>query len=319
MGKEMEAVMGRSAKPRAKPTPLAAALMLCCLLARAEGGLGEHVARGFEALDRNRPEEALVCFLKARRENPESAPLQCYVGLGYFKTGNREAALEFFERAARSDGSIVDSAFLFYRASCYRALGLPEIERRGWQAVIEWDPASSFADAARKALTGTGRRAPPVRRLLEAGLDAWNTYPHAATAYFREAVTREGSEWRAEARVFLACSLNSAGRYEEVLALDMDIAGGHALGAVLRLQHAMALVGLGRWKPALSVLARIDHQTTVAAQSEYLKALCLIEIGREDEAAISLVELSKPFGKEMINSLISLAEIHMRRRSLRPQ
>ena len=90
---------------------------MMCAVAAPESVIDKRVARGFAALEKNQHEKALKYFLKAHEENPLSAQIECYVGLGYFKTGKYDQTIEYCERAALHDPSVVDSAFLFYRAS----------------------------------------------------------------------------------------------------------------------------------------------------------------------------------------------------------
>jgi len=296
----------------------AIALLLCGAAPRRGLAADDPVAAGFAALERDRPREALAHFIAASRANPASARNLCYVGLGYFKAGDFENALEYFERSLQQDPSLVDSAFLFYRANCYRALGLRSMERTAWKALIDWDPRSRFADAGREAAaSGRRERAPQSRALLERGLDVWHKLPHAAAAYFREAASQQESQWRTEARVFLACALNTIERHEEVLQLEPAPESDAALAGLMELQRAAALAGLERWDEAMAALQKRSFESVVRGQAEYLKSLCLIQLGRQEEATDALAALKRVFSTEAVAHLVTLAEVHMQHRALK--
>ena len=271
--------------------------------------LSAWVSKGFQALADDEPRRALECFQKAREEMPSAAEVDCYVGLGHFKNAQYEQAIEFFDRAARRDASIVDSAFLFYRASAHRALGLRGLEIEAWNALVEWDPDSSFAEAARRAADEAVRRDPSsAESLLGAGLKAQYTWPNAAAAYFREALGEAGGEWAGEIAVHLICALNRAGRCEEALAMEAPVLEDGGLREIWVLQRALALAGLSRWEEAAAELESAAEDA--GPQAEYLRALCRVHLGGEGEATAVARNLEGLLEKEMTDTLTRLAQQH---------
>jgi len=271
----------------------------------------ESVIRGFEALEENRCPEALEHFLKAHRDNPFSAAVECYVGLGYFKTGEFALALDRYERAADRDESVIDSAFIFYRASCLRALGLVDAERKEWRELAEWDPDSKFAGVAREALRKfAGRRPAPARSLLGAGLKLWDNAPYAAAVFFREARERQDAECSDEASLYLASALNRTGRYNEVLAMEGDISDRELRG-LWRMQQVLAHVGLEQWDAALETLGRIEDSDIVSSQAGYLRALCQIRAGEQEKALAAIPNLAPRIETELMDVLVRLAQFNV--------
>ena len=274
--------------------------------------LNEWVLKGFDALNEGRNERALECFLKAHEENPYAPDpaVECYVGLGCFKTGQYREALEYYERAALHDPAVADSAFLFYRASCLRALGLVQLERDAWREVIAWDPESRFAQTAREALAGDADRQPAAPRdLIDTGRIHWDTLPHAAIAYFREAYDRPVGSHTPLAGICLAYSLNRTGQYEALIALPDKVRDSHELADGWHLQRALARFGLEQWESTLEELAAVGADPALAAQADYVRTLCRIHLGDRREADASLPRLAQAFDAEAMDLLSRLAQL----------
>lgn len=281
---------------------------LWCPVSRADTVFNDLVVRGFEALDGNRNEKALHCFLEALEANPDSAQVESCVGLGYFKTEAYDQALEHYERAVLRDPTVVDSAFLFYRASCYRGMGLVRLELKEWQRLTQWDPDSRFARVAREAIADrTGEEGPTPDELLAAGLDILVAAPNAAAACFREALLRSGRNRHGEALLYLGSALNRADRHKEALSLQGRTGMDPGLAGAWHMQHALALTGLERWEEALEVLESIGNDDTVAQQADYVETVCRIQLGQHDEALASLPSLESRFERDMVAALRRLA------------
>ena len=254
---------------------------IACVNVRA--GQIDPVIEGFQLLEAGHLKNALKKFNKALKTQPDSAEIRTYVGLGHFKLGNYEDALEAFEQARVRDPSIGDSAFLFYRASCLRALGLPRQERDAWQAVIEWDSRSRFARQAQDALREPRKSvAIDSETLIENGLSHWEDKPLLAAAYLNEAVGLPDSP--AAAVAYLAAAFNQAGDYQSVVELDGQHRVPEKQHHLWQIQLAVARMGLEQWDDAKSALQDVPEESKWGRKARYLQALCLLRMGNNDEA-----------------------------------
>jgi len=258
-------------------------------LSSADTSLNEWVVKGFNALEQNKSDNALRYFEKAHKEHPYSHEIECYVGLGHFKNGNFALALEHYTRAAQGDPTLVDSAFLFYRASCYRALGLVSLEHDAWQHVREWDPDSEFAKTARRALSEPTREAPTIDVLLSAGLELLDAdKPYAAAAYFTEGYNQPNRN-SSDAILCLAMALNETGQYDATLELKNRMADKHA--DLMLLLRAYAFMMKDDYQHALNELDGIADKDDVALRADRMRVLCNIRAGRQDESARGIERL----------------------------
>jgi tetratricopeptide (TPR) repeat protein len=258
-----------------------------CLVAlagsSARAGQIDPVVEGFQLLEAGHVEGALKKFKKALKAQPESAEIRTYVGLGNFKLGNFEEALEAFDQARVRDASLADSALLFYRASCLRALGLARQERDAWQAVIEWDPRSRFARQAQDALRKPGNQSPPdPETLIENGLSHWQDKPLVAAAYLNEAVGLQDSPSSVVA--YLAAAFNQAGDYQSVIDLGDHHRVPETQYPLWQIQLAVARMGLEQWDGAKSALQEVPDESRWGRKARYLQALCLLRLGESDQA-----------------------------------
>jgi tetratricopeptide (TPR) repeat protein len=278
--------------------------------ALAATGLNKWVVKGFDSLQNDKPQKALKYFQKAMSEHPESARYECYLGLGYFKSGLYDKALNHYARAAQRDPSIIDSAFLFYKASCYRALGLVALERSAWKGVIRWDPNSKFADTAMQGLNDSVMREPAsIDTLLATGRKLWDTIPHVATAYYREAYMQPGQARTSEAAMQLVHALNRTGRHEEVLALRSAIPETDELAELWDFQRVLAMIGMNDWSTALAELGSKTFSEDVAKLSDYLQVLCQIKLGHRQDVAAAIPKLEKSVNPDMVAVLKQFALI----------
>ena len=279
-----------------------------CRSACAEAAFNQWVIRGFDALERDQAAEALTCFIEARKANPFSAVLDSYLGLGYFKSEDYVNAFEYYTRAATREATVVDSAFLFYQASTLRALGLVLAERAAWRQLAEWDPDSKFSKLAREALAEASSRRPAgTEALLGEGLRVWDASPHTAVAFFREAHQVGDDNWTEKTALYLASALNRTGQYQDVLAMQ-NPAGNADSSGLWQMQQVLALVGLEQWESALDRIAAIEKSDLVAAHADYLRALCQIRLGAQDDALAAIPALSPRIETELMEALVRLAQ-----------
>ncbi len=289
-----------------------AVVVLLCLLpfSTHAASADTWVSRGFKALDKNQPSKALAYFEKALETGTASAELDTYIGLAHYKGESFNEALNAFERASARDPDVVDGAFLFYRANCFRALGLFVSEQRAWKALVAWDPDSRFADMARKALA-QGLSGPPAGAvdLVETGNEICDPLPYASIAYFSEASLMPSGDSRDDAMVYLAYALNRTQQHEKVLALKPRTAIAGALSGIWNMQRVLAYAGLSRWGDAMAELNRVPASDEIAAQAEYLKTVCRIKMGHMPATARPVPELARVIDSEALNALTRLAHI----------
>ena len=272
--------------------------------ALAEASLNTWVVKGFDALKRNQADKALRHFEKAQRDNPYSHEIECYAGLGHFKTGDYTEALEHFTRAEQGDPTLVDSAFLFYSASCYRALGLVSLEREAWERVKEWDPDSSFAETARRALSEPTRDTPSIEALLSTGRELlYADKTHAAVAHFTE-----GYKTTADATIFHAVALNETGQYDEMLKLQNSMDATHKDMGLWQIQRAFAFMMTDALDSAMDELDAIENTGDMALRRDKLRILCNIQSGRQEESAAGMQRLVSNTGVEDLEVFRRLVE-----------
>jgi tetratricopeptide (TPR) repeat protein len=286
--------------------PIVAATALVPALSLADASLNAWVVKGFNALEHNKSDKALRYFENAQRENPYSHEIECYVGLGHFKKGDYVQALEHYTRAAQGDPTLVDSAFLFYRASCYRALGLVSLEREAWEHVREWDPDSEFAKTAHRALSEPMREAPTIDALLTTGLELLDTdKPYAAAAYFTEGYNQPDRN-TSDATLCLAMALNETGQYDDTLKLKDRMAAEHTdLWLLLR---AYAFMMKDDYERALNELDGIADRGNVSLRADRMRVLCNIRAGRQDESTEGIQRLVSNTGAADVDVFRRLLE-----------
>jgi tetratricopeptide (TPR) repeat protein len=284
--------------------------------ATAETGLNKSIIRGFDALQNDKPQKALKYFQKAYSKQPDSAQFECYLGLGHFKNGSYDEALHHYVRAAQRDPSVVDSAFLYYKASCYRALGLVTLERSAWKGIIQWDPDSKFADTAMQGLNDSASREPAsIDAIIASGLKLMDhpmpekRLAYAATEYFREAYLQPKNPRSSESASYLGYALNKTGRHQDVLSLSPNIQTSDALASLWNMQRVLAMVGMKNWTSALAALEEVQGKTDVADQAEYLRIVCQFNLGHRNEAVAAMPKIGKTFDSEMVAVLNRLAQI----------
>ncbi len=279
-------------------------------------GLNRWVIKGFDAIQNDKPEKALRHFQQACDADPASAQYECYLGLAHFKNGSFNEALHHYARAAHRDPSVIDSAFLYYKASCYRALGLVTLERAAWKGVIQWDPDSKFADTAMRGLNDSATRTPAsVEAIIASGsalipvANPGKWLEFAATEYFREAFLQPENEFSTHAAVALAQGLNLTQRHQDVLDLERRIDAGHDLVHDWEVQRALAMMGMGDWTAALESLSGTDFSPHIAANAEYLRIICNLELGNREEALAVLPSGGNDADTQILATLNRLAQI----------
>lgn len=272
-------------------------------------GAADPVVEGFRHLEAGHPKKALALFERALSRNPASPELLTYAGLGHFKNQHYPEALEAFDQARSREPNIVDSAFLFYRASTLRALGLGVMEREAWGEVIAFDPHSRFARQARLAREEQGKQERHATRdLVDNGLLHWDDRPMVAAAYFREALARGPDAGAARVQTYLAAVLNQSGQYRAVVELGQRYTPPPGQRAEWDIQMAAAQMGLREWERATQVLSRVPPGSEWHRKVQYMQALCLVRLDRGDQAETVLQDLSPEAIPGMENELRALQE-----------
>lgn len=262
-----------------------------------------HHALGRLYLAEHELNKAVDQFDKALHLDERSAPLHCDYGVALMEMGQADqlkgaagkafeefaSSLEHLNRALDLDRSMLEA--LFNRALCKQLLMLYQEAEKDWQAYIEKDPNSKWADEARQKLEAlkarTVQSSQNREQAFQAFLDAYKA-------------NDEGQAWK------LICqSRDSTGGFIEDRLADayLDSAGSGAGERAKQSLSALAFVGAMGTRRAHDVFVsdqvRFYESASAAQRESILNARSAMRTGNENylknnvDAALESYSLAK--------------------------